>query len=153
MRRTYRPSTTTERVPAWTFFDDVLDALVGFLPPAQKSFSSKKTWLGLKVWYGPEPREHFEAQFLGRHGERLEIGFHVEHREESKNVEILDRLLAAETKWRPELGDDARAGKFLGRQSPWRRVSEVGEGADLLEPETAIEAAGRLGGHRAGAPA
>jgi hypothetical protein len=129
---------------AWTFFDDVLDALVGFLPAAHRSFSSKKTWLGLKVWFGPEPREHFEVQFLGRRGEKLEIGFHAEHREQSKNEEVLERLLAAEPKWRPALGDEAKAGKFLGRQSPWRRLSEVWEGDDLLGPETAIEAAERL---------
>ena len=129
---------------AWTYFDDVLDAFVGFLPANRREFSSKAGWTGLKVWYGDEPREHFEAQFLGRNGARLEIGFHAEHREASRNEEVLAQLLAAEKRWRRALGSEAQAGAFLGRQTNWRRVSEVWEGSDLLDPATAIEAAERL---------
>jgi hypothetical protein len=129
---------------AWTYFDDVLDAFVGFLPAGRRSFSSKVMWTGLKVWLGDEPKEHFEAQFHGRNGDRLEIGFHAEHREAARNEEVLAALLVAERRWRKVLGDDPVAGPFLGRQGNWRRVSEVWEGAGLLEPETAVEAAERL---------
>jgi hypothetical protein len=129
---------------AWTYFDDVLDALVGFLPPNRRTFESRKQWTGLKVWVGDEPKEHFEAQFLGRNGARLEIGFHAEHRDAARNEEVLGRLLAGEAKWRRMLGREPEAGPFLGNQQNWRRVSEVWDGPDLLEPETAIEAAERL---------
>ena len=129
---------------AWTYFDDVLDALVGFLPPGRRTFSSKAQWTGLKIWLGDEPREHFEAQFLGRNGSRLEIGFHAEHRDAARNEELIGRLVENEARWRKTLGKEPQAGAFLGRQGNWRRVSEVWEGDDLLDPATSIEAAERL---------
>jgi hypothetical protein len=129
---------------AWTYFDDVLDAFVGFLPANRRTFSSKVMWTGLKVWLGDEPREHFEAQFHGNKGDRLEIGFHAEHRDAARNEEVLASLLAGEKRWRKVLGEAPSAGPFLGRQGNWRRVSEVWDGPGLLEPETAVEAAERL---------
>ena len=55
----------------------------------------------------------------------------------------LARLVDKEQAWRKTLGRDAQAGAFLGRQSKWRRISEVWEGEGLTD-DAAIEAAERL---------
>ena len=140
------------------FFDQVAEALVGFLPPEHSGFSSRASSRNLKVWFGAEAREHYEVQLVsagvagrpaGRGGEAqgrgpvLEVGFHAEHPDAGRNQEVLGRLLAGEAGWRDELGDEVEAGAFLGRTG-WRRVSEVWEGPDLGGPETAVEAADRL---------
>jgi hypothetical protein len=133
-----------------TFFDQVAEALVGFLPPEHGGFSSRASGRNLKVWFGPEAREHYEVQLVsaqvagleGR-GPVLEVGFHAEHPDAGRNQEVLDRLTAGKRKWGNDLGVEAEAGAFLGR-SGWRRISEVWEGPDLGGPETAVEAADRL---------
>lgn len=132
------------------FFDQVAEALVGFLPPEHSGFSSRASSRNLKVWFGAEAREHYEVQLVsagvagrGGRGPVLEVGFHAEHPDAGRNQEVLGRLLATEAGWRDELGDEVEAGAFLGRTG-WRRVSEVWEGPDLGGPETAVEAADRL---------
>ena len=129
------------------FFDDATDALVGFLPPRWRRFTSRVSSRNLKVWYSADGREHYEVQLLS--SKRLEIGFHTEHRDPKRNDEVVSRLLAQEGEWRPELGADVVVGKFLGAgpRVPWRRASEVWEGVDVDGPETAIEAAERLSGY------
>ena len=129
------------------FFDEAADALVGFLPPRWRQFSSRVSSRNLKVWYVGDGREHYELQLLS--SKRLEIGFHAEHRDRARNEEILARLLEQEPAWRAALGDDVVAGKFVGAgpRVPWRRVSEVWDGVDVDGPETAIEAAERLSGY------
>ena len=129
------------------FFDDAADALVGFLPPQWRRFSSRASSRNLKVWYAGDGREHYEVQLLS--SKRLEIGFHAEHRDRARNEEVLARLLEQEARWRSALGDDVVAGKFVGAgpRVPWRRVSEVWDGVDVEGPETAIEAAERLSGY------
>jgi hypothetical protein len=124
------------------FFEHIVDALMGFLPPERTTFSWRAGSRNVKVWYGSEPREHYEAQLVGG---ALEIGFHSEHSDARRNQAVLDELLANEQAWRRRLGRDAEAGSYVGRRSsPWRRVSELWEGEGLLEPETAIEAGERL---------
>ena len=126
------------------FFDEAVDALVGFLPPRWRQFSSRVSSRNLKVWYAGDGREHYELQLLS--SKRLEIGFHAEHRDRARNEEVLARLLEQEPKWRAALGDDVVVGKFVGAgpRVPWRRASEVWDGVDVEGPETAIEAAERL---------
>jgi hypothetical protein len=124
------------------FFDDLEDALRGFLPPALTDFSARRTSRNLKVWYGDNGAEHYEVQLASG---KLEIGWHAEHRDVSRNDEALARLTDAEKAWRKALGPGPVAGRFLGRFGPvWRRVSEVWDGPGLDGPETAIEAADRL---------
>jgi hypothetical protein len=129
------------------FFDEAADALVGFLPPRWRKFSSRVSSRNLKVWYAGDGREHYEVQLLS--SKRLEIGFHAEHRDRTRNEEVLARLLEQEPRWRAALGDDVGVGEFVGAgpRVPWRRVSEVWDGVDVDGPETAIEAAERLSGY------
>jgi hypothetical protein len=136
------------------FFEEVAEALVGFLPPEWQGFSSRSTGRNLKVWFGAEAKEHYEVQLLaGERGRVLEVGFHAEHADGARNDEILERLLAGERRWRRALGPEVVTGRFLGRPghggSPsttaaWRRASEVWDGPDLVGPEAAVEAADRL---------
>ena len=50
------------------FFAEVIESLVGFLPPNQSGFSSRVTGRNAKVWFGDEAREHYEAQLVRRDG-------------------------------------------------------------------------------------
>ena len=127
------------------FFEQVVETLVGFLPPERSRFSSRVTGRNAKVWFGAEAREHYEAQLVRRDGAVvLEIGFHAEHPDAARSKAVLDRLLAGERRWRRTLGEDVETGAFLGRPSPWRRASETWADADLDDPGTAVEAADRL---------
>lgn len=138
------------------FFRQAEDALIGFLPPELRDFGSYTTARTLKIWYGDGDarREHFEIQSISRSGLRaaerpeeppvLEVGFHTEHKDAARNDAVLDALAAEEGSWRAELGDAPEAGDFLGRQTSWRRLSELWTGPSVEEPEAAIEAAERL---------
>ena len=127
------------------FFEQVVETLVGFLPPECSRFSSRITGRNAKVWFGAEAREHYEAQLVRRDGATmLEIGFHAEHPDAARSDAVLDRLLAGEPRWRRTLGDEVETGPFLGRSRPWRRASETWADADLDDPGTAVEAADRL---------
>jgi hypothetical protein len=123
------------------FFDEVDLALRGFLPPALRAFSARRSSGNLKVWFGDEEREHYEVQLI--RGPALEVGFHCEHKEAARNEETLGRLLDAEATWRKTLGKEPDAGPFLGRQSNWRRISEVWDQAGVTD-DASIEAAERL---------
>jgi hypothetical protein len=127
------------------FFQEVVESLIGFLPPEQSRFSSRISGRNVKVWFGDEAREHYEAQLLRRGGATvLEIGFHAEHPDAARSDDVLARLLAGERRWRRTLGPEVETGPFLGRPSPWRRASETWADADLGDPGTAVEAADRL---------
>ena len=132
--------------PSREYFDNVLDALIGFLPRELRGQNSKSTSRNLKVWYGQSDREHYEVQAIGGRGRpRLEVGWHAEHRDRAANDGALQGLLAAEKSWRKKLGVDAEAGRFIGDAGRiWRRISEVWEGPNLWGPEAAVEAAARL---------
>lgn len=136
------------------FFDDVADALAAFLPPELREFSVRRTGRTLKIWFGEEGREHYEVQFVssaglraGKRKERppvLEIGFHAEHADAPRNDAAIAALVEREDEWRDALGDDPEAGRFVGHQTSWRRLSELWAGDSVAEPEAAIEAAERL---------
>jgi len=135
------------------FFRDALDALVGFLPDDLGPFEARIHSRGLKVWFGDERREHYEAQEVGRFaqgadegsGHAIEIGFHTEHSDPARNADVVDHLLAHEKRWRKPLGAEAEAGYFVGdRSKTWQRVSEFWTGPEIEEPDAAIEAADRL---------
>ncbi len=127
------------------FFDQVVEALVGFLPPERRQFSSRVSGRNVKVWFGAEAREHYEVQMMRRDGVPvLEIGFHAEHGDAARSEAVLDRLVAAERRWRRTLGKEVEVGPFLGRAGSWRRASETWDAADLSDPAAAVEAADRL---------
>jgi hypothetical protein len=127
------------------FFEQVIEALVGFLPPERRGFSSRVTGRNAKVWFGAEAREHYEVQVLRRGGAHaLEIGFHAEHSDTGRSEDVLARLLSAEHRWRRSLGREVEVGSFLGRAGSWRRASEIWDAADLSDDGTAVEAADRL---------
>ena len=123
------------------FFDEVDLALRGFLPPALRQFSARRSSGNLKVWFGDEDREHYEVQLI--RGPALEVGFHCEHKDEARNEATLAKLLDGEATWRKALGPEPDAGPFLGRQSAWRRISEVWDAPGLTD-DASIEAAERL---------
>ena len=128
-----------------TFFAEVVETLIGFLPPDRSGFSSRVSGRNVKVWFGAEAREHYEAQLVRRDGATvLEIGFHAEHPDAARSDAVLPRILAGEQRWRRALGPEVETGAFLGRPSPWRRASETWVDADLDDPATAVEAADRL---------
>jgi len=132
------------------FFTDVADALRGFLPRELRAFSSYTGAHNVKVWYGADSHEHYEVQLISRSalkagkkagtGPALEIGFHSEHPSADDNERAIERVHEAIK----TLGRPAEAGRFLGRQSSWMRVSEIWEGDTITAPEAAIEAAERL---------
>ena len=127
------------------FFEQVVETLVGFLPPEQSRFSSRITGRNAKVWFGAEAKEHYEAQLVRRDGATvLEIGFHAEHSSPERSDAVLQRLLTGERRWRRTLGKEVETGPFLGRPSPWRRASETWPDVDLDDPGTAVDAADRL---------
>ena len=107
---------------------------------------------GIKIWFGPAkaPREHYEAQVIGRQyvpeatALAVEVGFHAEHQKEADNEEVISRLRRSEPSWRRELGGEPIVGVFLGRSEHWRRVSEVWPDPDLGDPELVFELAARL---------
>lgn len=132
-------------MPSRAFFENVADALVNFLPPSQRGFSHYCTSQNLKLWYGDERKEHYEVQHISSRG-ILEIGFHAEHSNRSRNEEVVAQLVASEKRWRRKLGGDVEVGPFIGAQSgSWRRVSEVWRAAHWDgDAPTAVEAAERL---------
>jgi hypothetical protein len=126
------------------FYEDVADALMGFLPPSLRDFGYYRTNSNLKVWYGDEGREHYEVQIL-KHNKKivLEIGFHAEHKDKARNEDAMQRLARVEKRWRGKLGSSPEVGPFIGHQSgTWRRVSEMWDATD--DPELAVDAAARL---------
>ena len=130
------------------FFEHVLDAFEGFVADEHGPIRAGAHRRGLKVWFGSgdgsTPREHYEAQLIQVDGEAaLEIGFHAENRDPAANEFALERLRAAESDWRDQLGEEAVAGPFLG-MAEWRRISEVWPPPDPEDPEAAMEVAGRL---------
>jgi hypothetical protein len=127
-----------------TFFEQVLDAVEGFVDDGHGPPVSTAHRRGLKVWFDDSPREHYEAQLI-RLGDEvaLEIGFHSEYPRADDNQSVLDHLQASEARWRPVLGDEAEIGDFIGAAN-WRRVSELWEPPSPDDPESPIEIAARL---------
>jgi hypothetical protein len=133
-------------------FEQVADAVRGLVPDALGSIRCRAHRYGVKVWFGDAtpPREHYEAQVIGADHSKpakavaIEVGFHSEHPSLVDNDAVLATLLAAEDRWRPALGDEPRAGPFLGRANDWRRISETWDDPDLSDGELVFELAARL---------
>jgi hypothetical protein len=134
-----------------SLFDEVADALRGLVPRELGRLRSRARRYGIKVWFDDEapPREHYEAQVIGPDNAEgatvlaLEVGFHAEHPQEADNDAVTAHLLAAEPQWRTEIGDEAIAAPFLGRQG-WRRLSEIWPDPNLDDAELALAVAARL---------
>jgi hypothetical protein len=127
------------------FFEMVRDAFEGFVAAVPGPRNSYVHGRGIKVWFGDNTREHYEAQLIRVEGvEQLEIGFHSEHPKAPMNDAVLQHIVAAEKEWRRELGNEAESGHFIGRTG-WRRVSEVWPVPDDDESvDAAIDTAARL---------
>jgi hypothetical protein len=135
-----------------SLFADVADALRGLVPEDLGVLRCAHHRYGIKVWVGPSkpPREHYEAQIIGREHapgatvRALEVGFHSEHPNEADNEAVISGLLRSEKAWRRQLGHEAAVGSFLGRADHWRRVSEIWPDPNLSDPELVFELAARL---------
>lgn len=133
-------------------FEEVADALRGFTSDDLGALHSSHHRYGIKVWLGSAkpPREHYEAQVVGREQApgaqslAIEVGFHSEHPKEADNEAVAAALARSEDEWRRELGDEPVLGPFLGRAEHWRRLSEVWLDPDLNDPELVFELADRL---------
>ncbi|MGZ4119640.1 MAG: hypothetical protein ACXVQY_10910 [Actinomycetota bacterium] len=136
----------SHRLMARAFFEQLADALASFLPPDLRRYEAQIGGRNIKVWFGEDRHEHYEVQMLSRRAgnARLEIGFHAEHPAATRNDDALERLRARERAWRRTLGAEPEAGRFRGRQTEWRRLSEVWDGPGLETDEAAVEAAERL---------
>jgi hypothetical protein len=135
-----------------SLFEEVADAVRGLVPDNLGDLRCKSHRSGVKVWFGQykPPREHYEAQVVGREHASgatalaLEVGFHIEYPNEADNEAVISGLLRSERRWRRELGEEAVVGSFLGRAEHWRRVSEVWPDPNLADPELVFELAARL---------
>ena len=127
-----------------SFFQQVLDVFEGFVTDVDGELRSSAHRRGLKVWFDEHTREHYEAQLVRVDGEvGLEIGFHSEYPKTPANDKVISRLMAHETTWRAELGEEPVAGPFLGSDT-WRRISEVWDQPDDDDVDAVIEVAARL---------
>lgn len=135
-------------------FEEVGEVVRGLVPGGLGSLRMKPRRYGIKVWLDGAvdraPREHYEAQVVGRREVpaasvlAIEVGFHAEHPDEALNADVLGGLLTVEKKWRRALGAEAVGGVFLGRAEHWRRLSETWVDPDLSEPDLAFEIGSRL---------
>lgn len=140
-------------MPDRSVFEDVADALRGLSPADLGSLHCTYHRYGIKVWLGAAtkaPREHYEAQVVGRQYVpeattlAIEVGFHSEHPQEADNDAVISALVRSRRTWRKQLGGQVQVGPFLGRAEHWRRVSEVWPDPDLSDPELVFELAARL---------
>ena len=132
-------------------FDQIGELVKALAPEELGDLRTRAHRRGVKVWFDTEkaPRDHYEAQLLGRRhvdgrdGMALEIGFHAEHADTDRNQGVIDTILRSERSWRKVLGAEAEADVFFGAEN-WRRLSEAWIEPDLDEPELAFEVASRL---------
>ena len=133
------------------FFGQVEDVLRTLVSSELGDVRTRSHRSGVKVWFGTEKaaRFHYEAQLLDRKhvdggkGAALEIGFHAEERDTTKNEQVLASLMSRQEQWRPQLGQEAEAGEFFGAQN-WRRLSDVWLDPELTEDDAAFEVGARL---------
>ncbi len=132
-------------------FEEVADLVTTMVPAELGQVRTRSHRRGIKLWFDTEKpgREHYEAQLLSRRhidqsdGTAVEVGFHSEDRDETRNEEVAAMLARVEPQWRRELGPEAELGPFLGAAN-WRRLSECWIEPDLDDPELAFELAARL---------
>jgi hypothetical protein len=135
-----------------SLFDEVAEAVRGFVPRDLGAPRIRARRYGIKVWFGPNepPREHYEVQVIparyckGAKAVALEIGFHTEHPQVADNDRVIAQLAGAERQWRRAIGKEAVVGPFLGRAKVWRRVSETWPDPDLDDPGLGTELGARL---------
>jgi hypothetical protein len=136
-----------------SLFEDVADALRGLPPVDLGELHCTHHRYAIKVWPGPAtkaPREHYEAQVIGRQYVpeaatlAIEVGFHSEHPRKADNEAVISALVRSERSWRKQLGEEVLVGTFLGRAEHWRRLSEVWLDPDMNDPELVFEVAARL---------
>ena len=141
------------RMPDRSLFEDAADALRGLPPADLGEVHCTHHRYGIKVWLGPAikaPREHYEAQVIGRQYVpeaatlAIEVGFHSEHPHEADNEAVISGLIRSERSWRKQLGEEVLVGTFLGHAEHWRRVSEIWPDPDMSDPELVFELAARL---------
>src|SRR3954468_14189799 len=95
--------------------------LAGMLPPELGEVKQTSHKYGIKVWFDTDkaPREHYEAQVLGKKDVptakviAIEVGFHAEHSKEAENEAVVARLRTTEKKWRKNIGKEAEVDAFL----------------------------------------
>ena len=140
-----------ERAVELPLFEQVADVVRALVPDEHGEVRMRAHRRGIKVWFdaATPTKEHYEAQMLSRRyvddieGMAIEVGFHIEHPDPSRNAEAVAALEGTEKKWRKRLGAEAELGSFFG-QSNWRRCSEAWIEPDLEDPELAFEIASRL---------
>lgn len=93
------------KVPDWSLFEDVSDALRGLSPADLGELRCAYHRYGIKDWLGPAakaPREHYEAQVIGPQyvpeasALAIEVDFHREHPEEADNEAVIAALVGSE---------------------------------------------------------
>ncbi len=127
-----------------SFFDHVRNATEGFVGGITGVRHATAHSRGVKVWFAGATREHYEAQLIhDGNATKLEIGFHAEHPNGAQNDAVLKHLLSLEPTWRPDLGNEAETGSFIGRKG-WTRISECWEPPTASSIDEAIEVAARL---------
>jgi hypothetical protein len=140
-------------VPDRSLFEDVADVLHGATLADLGELRSTHHRYGIKLWVesvAKSPREHYEAQVVGRHhvpgatALAIEVGFHSEYPKEADNERVIAALTRSERSWRKQLGKDPSIGVFLGQAAHWRRVSEIWPDPDMSDPELVFELAARL---------
>jgi hypothetical protein len=133
-------------------FEELGEALRGLAPTEFGEYRHRAHRYGVKVWFGPltAPREHYEAQVLGRDADAratvlaIEVGFHSEYPKAAENDAVIAHLVANEKRWRRAIGKEAVVGPFLGNADRWRRVSETWPDPNLGDGELVVELATRL---------
>jgi hypothetical protein len=133
-------------------FDQVGEALRSLVPAELGPLHRRSHRYGVKAWFGAArpARLHYEAQVVGaRHVPgaavlAIEVGLHAEDPRQEENDAALDRLAAAERRWRRHLGPEVVLGPFLGRPEDWRRASETWLDPDLGDPDLPMELSTRL---------
>jgi hypothetical protein len=134
------------------FFDGVAEACRSLSPPELGPVQVRSHRYGTKAWFGgaAPTKEHYEAQVVGAQHVpgatvlAVEVGFHAEHPTVEDNQAAVDRLIASESAWRRQLGDQVVVGPFLGRADRWRRASETWLDPDLEDDELVLELALRM---------
>lgn len=133
-------------------FDQVADGLRSLVPDELGTLHTQARRWGIKAWVGPSvdcPRVHYEAQVLsprhvpGAEVLALEVGLHAEHPKPADNAAALAGVFAARAAWSDDLGPEAEAGDFIGRDG-WLRISETWADPDLSDPEICFELTDRL---------
>ena len=132
-------------------FDEVAELAKALAPAEVGEIHVKAHRRGVKLWCTTleAGREHYEAQLIprrfvdGMDGAAIEIGFHAEHKEPTKNDLAIAPLLESQNVWETSLGGEPEIGVFLGADN-WRRASEVWIEPDLDDPELAFELASRV---------